>query len=685
MSQRYLPPATDAGLDRTPSPGVSRRALLTATAVGASATGVVIGAGPAVADPSVTGGETRVVDVPLAEAPLLEVDGAEVRDLAEQPATMVGVTWPAETEAPTVHARGVDVDGSWTPWLELETAEDPETGEDAPGTEVAWVGVVSALQIRVELDGSDVSTETVAHIVTTSSAPNDDQVDQLSGEDATTTQSQQMRTMAATAATNPATPRLGPGMPGFVSRAAWGADESLVRGTSGANAVKAVIIHHTAGSNSYTRSESAQILRGILSYHTRTLGWADLGYNILVDKYGQIFEGRSGGLHRNITGAHAYGFNTGSFGISVMGNYSSVAAPNAARTAVARLVAWKLLTTFQTSVWSTASWTPGSGTRFTPGKRISLATMMGHRDVNYTECPGMSLFRQFDDIRGQAQGYIDNGWKEHLWAFQGAGGAAKLGTVVRSNHRTGSYDATILTKGLILQEGSGTAHGYASPMALQWRSAWGRPTGSARTSGSTTVQTFQNGSAIKTGSSVQFHDSRFSDVPPGMMFREEIEELAARGITTGWPDGTYRPLAPIQRDAMVAFVYRALGSPAFTPPKRSPFTDMPPGRMYYKEITWAHAEGITTGWNDGSFRPTASIERGAVAAFLYRASGQPSSGTSNSFSDVPSNHQFAREITWLASTGITTGWPDGTFRPLEPIARDAMAAFMIRWMEHRGL
>jgi S-layer homology domain len=238
----------------------------------------------------------------------------------------------------------------------------------------------------------------------------------------------------------------------------------------------------------------------------------------------------------------------------------------------------------------------------------------------------------------------------------------------------------------VLQEGTtGTATGYASPMAPWWKAAWGRPTGSAFVSEGSTLQTFENGAALKKGSTVTFHDSRFIDVPPGMMFREEIEELAERGITTGWPDGTYRPLAEIQRDAMVAFVYRALGSPAFTPPSTSPFTDMSPSRMYYKEITWAHDQGIVNGWSDGTFRPTASIERGAVAAFLYRASGRPSSGTSNPFSDVPSTHQFAREITWLAATGITTGWPDGTFRPLAPIARDAMAAFMIRWMENRGL
>src|SRR5699024_6761927 len=156
-------------------------------------------------------------------------------------------------------------------------------------------------------------------------------------------------------------------------------------------------------------------------------------------------EGRSGGMHRNITGAHAYGFNTGSFGIFVMGDYSSTAPPRAARVAGAQLVGWKLLNTFRTSDWAKSCWTTGTGTRFTAGKTISLAKMMGHRDVNYTECPGLSLYRQFDTIRGEAQAFIDGGWKEHLWAFQGAGGTSKLGTVVKSAHRTGKYTATVLT------------------------------------------------------------------------------------------------------------------------------------------------------------------------------------------------------------------------------------------------
>ncbi len=682
MSQRHPHPADH---DRSRTPGLSRRALLTATAVGVPTAAALATAAPALADPAVTDGETRIVEVPLAEAPLVEADGARVRELADQPATMIGVTWPAGTDAPTVSARGLAEDGSWTAWAELEAAEDPETGTSAAGTEVAWLGVVSGLQVRAELDGGDVSAHLTAHVVTTSPVASDDQVHQLTGPSATRTQSEQMSTRAAAPSANPATPTLGPGAPAFVTRAAWRADESSVRGTSAKDALKAVVLHHTAGTNNYSSSQSAQIVRGILTYHTKTLGWADIGYNVLVDKYGQIFEGRSGGLHRNITGAHSLGFNSGSFGISVMGNYTSASLPSAARTAVARLVAWKLLSTFQTSVSGDVSWdVTTSGTRHSVGSTVSLPRMMGHRDVNFTECPGATIYGQFGNIRTEAQRYIDSGWKEHLWAFQGAGGAAALGTVVTSNHRTGKYSATVLTEGLVLQE-SGDARGYATPMAGQWQPSWGRPTGSPVTTGNQTVQSFEHGAAVKTGSTVEFHDSTFIDVPPGLMYRAEIERLAALGIARGWDDGTYRPLAPIQRDAMVAFVYRALGEPAFTPPRTSPFTDMPPTRAFYKEITWAHDQGIVEGWKDGTFRPTASVERGAVAAFLFRASKATSSKTANGFRDVPSNHQFAREITWLANNDITTGWPDGTFRPVAPIARDAMAAFMIRWMDEFGL
>ena len=80
------------------------------------------------------------------------------------------------------------------------------------------------------------------------------------------------------------------------------------------------------------------------------------------------------------------------------------------------------------------------------------------------------------------------------------------------------------------------------------------------------------------------------------------------------------------------------------------------------------------------------VKRDAVAAFLYRAAGKPSASASDAahFTDVPSSHVFAKEIGWLAKTGISRGSDDGTFRPDAHIKRDQMATFVMRWMKHTG-
>lgn len=683
--------------------GPSRRGLLALTALGLPATGAALAVGtaalPAHADPAVTGGETRIVDVPLAGTDQVDADGAgsgasdaggadaagvPARDLPEHTATMVGVRWEEGRGAPAVTVRGRLAGGGWTDWHALDPATDPSTGDEVPATEAGWLGPVTGVQIRAERDGEDVADELTAHLLTTSPLEADAEVGSDSGPSASLGLEDQPMLRAA-AVTNPATPPM-PGAPAFVSRAAWGADESLVRSTSAADRLKAVVVHHTAGSNAYSAQDSPQLIRGMLSYHTRTLGWADLGYNMLVDKYGQVFEGRGGGLHRNIVGAHARGYNTGSFGISLLGDYDVASVPSAAQDAITRLVAWKLLSTFTTSTHATGTWDVTTPDTNYPIGTHELKVVMGHRDVNATECPGRNLYGKLESIRDAAQRRIDGGWRKHLGAFSRAGGGEALGTVVRSAHITGDLEATVLTSGLVLSgRGAATATGWRSEVSRQWSASWGRPLGNPRREGGRTLQGFAAGQAVGSGEEAVFLKNRFRDVTGQHMYFPEIDALAARGITTGWPDGTYRPLSPIQRDAMVVFVHRALGSPASTPPAQSPFRDMSPSTMYYEEICWAHAEGIVEGWPDGTFRPTASVQRGAVAAFLYRASGSPSTGTTSGFRDVPANHQFAREITWLASTKITTGWSDGTFRPTLPIARDAMAAFMIRWMDHRGL
>ncbi len=104
----------------------------------------------------------------------------------------------------------------------------------------------------------------------------------------------------------------------------WGADESIRRGPpSYAADVRFAIVHHTAGRNDYTRAEAPAIVRGIQLFHVQGNGWNDIGYNFLVDRFGTIYEGRFGGVDRNVIGAHALGFNTGSVGIALLGTYGN--------------------------------------------------------------------------------------------------------------------------------------------------------------------------------------------------------------------------------------------------------------------------------------------------------------------------------------------------------------------------
>jgi hypothetical protein len=192
------------------------------------------------------------------------------------------------------------------------------------------------------------------------------------------------------------------GSPPLIGREAWGANEAIRRAPPNyAPALQFALVHHTAGSNSYTASQSAAIVRGIEVYHVKGNGWNDIGYNFLVDKYGQVFEGRYGGIDKPVIGAHAEGFNTGSVGVAVLGSYGSSAPPAVARTALARLLAWRLdIAHIDPS--ATLTWASGGNARFAAGVPVFLRVVSGHRDTGFTTCPGAALYAQLDAIAQQA-------------------------------------------------------------------------------------------------------------------------------------------------------------------------------------------------------------------------------------------------------------------------------------------
>jgi hypothetical protein len=191
------------------------------------------------------------------------------------------------------------------------------------------------------------------------------------------------------------------GSPPIIARQSWGADETIRRaGPTYAPNVAFALVHHTAGSNSYTASQSAAIVRGIEIYHVKGNGWNDIGYNFLVDRYGQVFEGRFGGVDRNVIGAHAEGFNTGSVGVAVLGTYGSAAPPTAAQTALANLLAWRL-DMAHVDPLGTLTWQSGGNPRFPLGTPVFLRAISGHRDTGFTTCPGNALYARLGAIAAQ--------------------------------------------------------------------------------------------------------------------------------------------------------------------------------------------------------------------------------------------------------------------------------------------
>jgi hypothetical protein len=203
-----------------------------------------------------------------------------------------------------------------------------------------------------------------------------------------------------TQAVPPARTTYATGAPLVIPRLSWGADEKIRRAAPRyAGALRFAVVHHTAGTNSYTREQSAAIVRGIMTYHVKSNGWNDIGYNFLVDKYGQVFEGRYGGVERNVIGAHAEGFNTGSVGVAVIGNYGSAEITPAARDALVKLLAWRLDVAHVDPTTSSTLASGGNG-RYPAGSAVFLRTVSGHRDTGFTSCPGDRLYGELAAITG---------------------------------------------------------------------------------------------------------------------------------------------------------------------------------------------------------------------------------------------------------------------------------------------
>lgn len=178
-------------------------------------------------------------------------------------------------------------------------------------------------------------------------------------------------------------------------------------------------------------------------------------------------------------------------------------------------------------------------------------------------------------------------------------------------------------------------------------------------------------------------DAGFSDVPPSAGLCPEIAAAALLGLTTGNPDGTFRPSGSVLRGEMAAFLTRLLvimdKVPMPSGPATPTFPDVGTTHVFYDEIEWLVTKGVTTGRADGTYDPAGTLNRQELAAFVFRLDDSGFSPPATpTFRDVPVSSPFYAAVEFLADRGIVTGYGDGRFGPTDPLNRQAMAAILVR-------
>ncbi len=309
-----------------------------------------------------------------------------------EPFSLLGVTWadPAADLHGTIRVRTRSTGtGRWGPWQSLE-ADGGAAGDHRGATDPLWVGASDGVEARI--DGvrgplpEDLRLDLINPDVPAEPAPAPAVAPKVPVLEA-----------ARAAVPLPARP-----VPRMITRAGWGANESIVKAApTYTGPIQVFFVHHTATGNGYSCRDSAGIVRGIQAYQVRSKGWDDIGYNFLIDKCGTIFEGRGGGVGRPVLGAHTLGFNTDASAIAVIGTYDGAGVSTTVRTAIATVAAYKL-GAYGNAPNGKVVVTSGGGNKYPAGAKAVLFRISGHRDAGRTDCPGDTLYAQLPAIRAIA-------------------------------------------------------------------------------------------------------------------------------------------------------------------------------------------------------------------------------------------------------------------------------------------
>ncbi|MDR2799593.1 MAG: N-acetylmuramoyl-L-alanine amidase [Bifidobacteriaceae bacterium] len=345
----------------------------------------------------------KISQLPVSQSSDSNIATAKVENLRGY--STGGITWDySEKDAP----RGEYTKGNYTPssanvelnyrvlkndaWSSWEHADSemPDL-KDKGASEFIVFGNVSAIEAKAESNGK---ISNLKINISNADSPSSLATGELTnGENAESSASSSQNSLqAAPHSVGSEKVTAGAKEPAICDRKCWGANESWMKWNPQIIKYRGVVIHHTAGSNDYTKSESAGIVRSIYAYHANTLGWGDIGYNFLVDKYGQIFEGRWLSRYNQVQGAHAYGANEYTFGVSALGNYETAQPTEALLKAFASIISWKFSVYDLDPKGKANIGTESQGVKYLP-------TILGHRDVGATACPGKNLYAKFADIK----------------------------------------------------------------------------------------------------------------------------------------------------------------------------------------------------------------------------------------------------------------------------------------------
>ncbi|WP_432509768.1 N-acetylmuramoyl-L-alanine amidase [Kineococcus sp. SYSU DK001] len=604
---------------------LSRRALLSG-ALGTGVTGAaLLGSGtPAGASTSalapaglqVTGSTRAFALGDQRSASLLSTGDLATVGVDVDGGHMVGVTFPSGASTDTISVRVRTAGRDWTEWRDLplnDSEPDPGTAEgrrSVTASDPLWVGALgTGATVQVRLPRADVHD---AHL-------------QLVDAGESSTLARSTLSSPQTQGTK-ASPRVLP-QPAIRTRAQWGADESLRKGgASYSDTIKAVVVHHTADGGTYSQAEVPSVIRGMYRYHTVSLGWSDLGYNFVVDRFGGIWEGRAGGITKPVVGAHAGGFNADTFGVSMMGDFTSVAPSAACLEAVAQVIAWKLSLYGLPADGAAHLTSAGGGTaRYAAGTTVKLRTVNAHRDVGFTACPGNVGFTRMDAIRGRVAQLLSGATTTAIDAkYAAVGGAAALGGPTTPENdtpgNTGSY--RFYSGGAIYWSSATGAHTVRGAILQRWgQLGWEKGMGFPTTDDSPAKGGFYNHFQ---GGSIYWS--------PATGAREVRGAIREKWASMGWEGG---PAGfPVTGDGVARGGW---------------FTHFQGGSIYYSAATGAHwtagdirARWAALGWENGLGFPTIDDTRTPNGKGWY-------------------NHFQKGSIYWSPSTGahaVTGGFRD---------------------------